>query len=45
MKISQNPIARHAGLVIQEMPDEVLVYDMDSNKAHCLNETGSLWKK
>lgn len=45
MKISQNPIARHAGLVIQEMPDEVLVYDMDSNKAHCLNETAAfVWK-
>ena len=45
MKFSQNPIARHTGLVIQEMPDEVLVYDMDSNKAHCLNETAAfVWK-
>ena len=45
MKNSQNPIARNNGLVIQEMPDEVLVYDLDSNKAHCLNETAAfVWK-
>lgn len=42
---SQNPIARKNGLVVQEVPDEVLVYDMDSNKAHCLNKTaGLVWK-
>ncbi len=40
-----NPIARSNGLVVQEMPDEVLVYDLDSNKAHCLNETAAfVWK-
>ena len=45
MKISHNPIARIKGLVVQEMPDEVLVYDMDTNKAHCLNETSAfVWK-
>lgn len=45
MKNPQNPIARNNGLVIQEMPDEVLVYDLDSNKAHCLNETAAfVWK-
>jgi len=45
MKISHNPIARITGLVVQEMPDEVLVYDMDTNKAHCLNETSAfVWK-
>ena len=38
-------MARNTGLVIQEMPDEVLVYDMDTNKAHCLNETAAfVWK-
>ena len=45
MKNPLNPIARSNGLVVQEMPDEVLVYDMDSNKAHCLNETAAfVWK-
>ena len=45
MNISQNPIARNKGLVIQEMPDEVLVYDLDADKAHCLNETAAfVWK-
>lgn len=45
MNNPQIPIARKNGLVIQEMPDEVLVYDLDSNKAHCLNETAAfVWK-
>lgn len=39
------PVARQNGLVVQEMPDEVLVYDVDSNKAHCLNQSAALvWK-
>ncbi len=39
------PTARKEGLVIQEMPDEVLVYDLETNKAHCLNQTAaSVWK-
>ncbi len=42
---TQNPTARQTGLVIQEMPDEVLVYDLDSNKAHCLNQSAAfVWK-
>jgi len=41
----QNPVARQTGLVVQEMPDEVLVYDMDTNKAHCLNGSAALvWR-
>lgn len=45
MNNSQFPIARRNGLVVQEVPDEVLVYDLDSNKAHCLNQTAALvWK-
>ncbi len=45
MKNSQFPIARKNGLVVQEVPGEVLVYDLDSNKAHCLNNTAALvWK-
>ncbi len=42
---TNNPMARQTGLVVQEMPGEVLVYDLDSNKAHCLNESAALvWK-
>jgi len=45
MKSSQIPVARKEGLVIQETTDEVLVYDLTSNKAHCLNQTAALvWK-
>lgn len=45
MKNSQNPVARKNDLVVQEVTDEVLVYDLSSNKAHCLNETSALvWK-
>ncbi len=45
MNNSQIPVARQEGLVIQEMPEEVLVYDLDTNKAHSLNQTAALvWK-
>lgn len=45
MNNSQKPVARHEGLVIQEMPDEVLVFDLETNKAHCLNQTAAfVWK-
>src|SRR5688572_15128588 len=45
MNNSQRPIARKSGLVIQEVPDEVLVYDLDSNKAHCLNQSAAIvWR-
>jgi Coenzyme PQQ synthesis protein D (PqqD) len=41
----QNPVARQNGIVVQEMPDEVLVYDLDTNKAHCLNQSAAfVWK-
>lgn len=45
MNTPQIPIARQDGLVIQEMPNEVLVYDLETSKAHCLNETSAfVWK-
>lgn len=41
----QAPTARKNGLVVQEMPDEVLVYDLETDKAHCLNQTAAfVWK-
>lgn len=39
------PLARHKELVIQEMTDEVLVYDLNTNKAHCLNPSAAfIWR-
>jgi hypothetical protein len=39
------PHARITGLVVKEMGDEVMVYDTERNKAHCLNKTAALvWK-
>jgi len=43
---SGKPIARKQGLVIQELPDEVLVYDLDRDRAHCLNPTAAfVWQR
>jgi len=36
------PRARREGLVVEEMADEVLVYDLDRNRGHCLNQTAAL---
>ena len=45
MNNSQRPIARKSGLVVQEVPDEVLVYDLETNKAHCLNQSAAMiWR-
>jgi hypothetical protein len=42
----QTPMARKNGLVIQETTEEVLVYDLETDKAHCLNRTAAfVWKK
>ena len=39
------PRARTQGLIVQELPDEVLIYDRERDKAHCLNQTAALvWK-
>lgn len=40
----QPALARNEELVIQDLPDEVLVYDLRSYKAHCLNGTAAfIW--
>jgi hypothetical protein len=45
MHIRDFPRARHKGLVVQEMSGEVLVYDLENDKAHCLNSTSTIvWK-
>ena len=39
------PIARTKELIIEETADEVLVYDLNTDKAHCLNRiSASIWK-
>ena len=39
------PRARTEGLVINDLTDEVLVYDIKRDKAHCLNQTAAaVWK-
>ena len=40
------PQAREEGLIISELPDEVLVLDTGENKAHCLNDFAfHVWKR
>ena len=43
---SVKPVARKQGLVVRELPDEVLVYDLDRDHAHCLNTTAAfVWQR
>ena len=45
METQTQPQARTEGLVIRELPGEVLVYDLERHKAHCLNETAAaVWR-
>jgi len=39
---THHPKMRRQGLVIDELPDEVLVYDLERDQAHCLNRTAAL---
>ena len=39
------PEAREDGLIVKEFPDEVLVYDRKTHRAHCLNQSaGLVWR-
>lgn len=39
------PRARQASLIVKEVDDETLVYDLETDQAHCLNDTASrIWK-
>lgn len=39
------PAARNSKLLVRELAEEVLVYDADAHRAHCLNRTAALvWK-
>jgi hypothetical protein len=35
------PVARRDGLLTRELADELLVYDKDGHRAHCLNRTAA----
>jgi hypothetical protein len=40
------PRARKAGLVVKDLNDEVLIYDLERDKAHSLNSSAAfVWKK
>jgi hypothetical protein len=40
-----NPISRKDEIVVQEVDGEILIYDLRSNKAFCLNETSAaVWR-
>ena len=39
------PQARSNGIVVEELADEMLVYDLNRDRAHCLNQTAAnVWK-
>jgi Coenzyme PQQ synthesis protein D (PqqD) len=40
--MKNTPISRQSNLVVQELEKELLVYDLSTNKAYCLNETSAL---
>jgi hypothetical protein len=41
----QSPRARKDRLIVKDLPDETLVYDLENDKAHCLNNTSALvWR-
>ena len=42
MKEDFTPKSRKENLVIQELEGEVLIYDLEKNKAFCLNQTSAL---
>jgi hypothetical protein len=45
MKHKAYPKARSENLIVEELDGEVLVYDIDRDRAHCLNSTAALvWK-
>jgi hypothetical protein len=42
MQLTNNPKSRQNELVVQELKDEVLIYDLSINKAYCLNPTSAI---
>lgn len=45
MKKERRPVARKTNLVVQQSGDETLVYDLETNKAKCLNSSSAaVWR-
>jgi hypothetical protein len=42
IKTPPPPRARKSQLVTQSLPDELLIYDLESHRAYCLNQTAAL---
>ncbi len=42
MKITFKPVARRSNLVVQNLDGETLIYDLETNKALCLNQTSAI---
>jgi hypothetical protein len=41
----ENPVGRKSDLIVQEHDKEILIYDLQTNQAFCLNETSSnIWR-
>jgi hypothetical protein len=40
--MTDKPISRKANIVVQDLETEVLIYDLTTNKAFCLNQTAGL---
>lgn len=39
------PLARRERLIVKKLKDEVLIYDLDRDKAHCLNRSAAaIWQ-
>src|SRR5207247_8926846 len=44
-KEAVRPMARSEGLVVEQLDGEVLIYDLERHRAHCLNEASALvWR-
>ncbi len=44
--MDSKPTARKAGIVVQSLAGELLIYDLERHRAFCLNETAALiWKR
>jgi hypothetical protein len=42
MKQATSPLSRHLDIIVQELDGEIIVYDLKTDKAYCLNETSAL---
>jgi hypothetical protein len=39
---AERPRARNQGLLVRDLGDEVVIYDLQSHRSHCLNRTAAL---